>query len=222
MFAIDHVILVVTDLDAAAHRLFDRYGLASVPGGRHSGHGTANRIVPLGGSYLELMGVVDATEAAASPMGRWVLEHQQTDLAPLAVCLRTEDIAVPAAALEETPLAMDRIRTDGVRLSWRLAGLAGMLGPQRLPFFIEWEVAPADHPGAATAPHRGEVKGIEEVVLGQVTGPTARLVASVPGVRITRFRPGIKWVSIATDHGKIALSSEEVISHQPSARAESG
>ena len=45
---IDHVIYAVDDLDTAGAALFDREGLASVPGGRHEGWGTANRIVPLG------------------------------------------------------------------------------------------------------------------------------------------------------------------------------
>ena len=41
-------------------------------GGRHPGHGTANRIVPLGSSYIELMAVVDRVEADSSPLGSWV------------------------------------------------------------------------------------------------------------------------------------------------------
>src|SRR5262245_53549604 len=63
MLAIDHVILLAADLDHAAARLLKTHGLASLPGGRHPGHGTGNRIVPLGDSYLELMGVVDEVEA---------------------------------------------------------------------------------------------------------------------------------------------------------------
>ena len=34
--------------------------------------GTHNRIVPLGGGYLELLAIADADEAAASPLGRFV------------------------------------------------------------------------------------------------------------------------------------------------------
>lgn len=205
MLQIDHVILVAADLEVAAAKLLERHGLASIPGGRHPGHGTANRIVPLGDSYLELMGFVDEAEAAASPMGRWALEHRRPEPVPLALCLRTDDIAPIAAALGETPLAMDRVRTDGVRLTWKLAGLEGMLGTQSLPFFIQWEVAPEDHPGAAVAPHRIDPKGIAQVVVGPVTGPLARIIAGVDGVRITRGHPGVHWVAIATDRGRIVL-----------------
>src|SRR4051794_41286944 len=66
---IDHVIYAVDDLDTAGAALFDREGLASVPGGRHEGWGTANRIVPLGESYLELIAVVDVEEAEQSEFG---------------------------------------------------------------------------------------------------------------------------------------------------------
>jgi hypothetical protein len=40
-----------------------RYGLASIEGGRHPGWGTANRIIPLGDAYIELVTVVDDEEA---------------------------------------------------------------------------------------------------------------------------------------------------------------
>jgi hypothetical protein len=204
MLAIDHVILVAEDIEAAAAELLERHGLASVAGGRHTGHGTANRIVPLGGSYLELMGVVDEAEAATSAMGRWVLANRRPDPVPTAVCLRTDDIAPLAVALGEMPLAMDRVRTDGVRLSWRLAGIDGML-TGGLPFFIQWEVAAEDYPGAAAVPHSVRPTGISRVVLGTVTGPTARMVAAVPGVTITRFRPGVRWVEVGTVGGAIRL-----------------
>src|SRR5262245_6695165 len=72
VLALDHVIVVVADLDSAAGRLYREHGLASVAGGRHAGHGTGNRIVPLGSTYIELMAVVDPDEAASSPVGSWV------------------------------------------------------------------------------------------------------------------------------------------------------
>ena len=72
----DHVIYAVDDLDEAAAGLFDREGLGSVPGGRHEGWGTANRIVPLGDTYLELIAVVDVDEAEGSEFGRGVRRAQ--------------------------------------------------------------------------------------------------------------------------------------------------
>jgi hypothetical protein len=43
---LDHVLLAVRDLQAAGSILEDRYGLASIEGGRHPDWGTANRIWP--------------------------------------------------------------------------------------------------------------------------------------------------------------------------------
>ena len=66
---IDHVIYATADLDAAAARVEAAIGVAARGGGRHDGIGTHNRIVPLGGGYLELLAVADADEAAGSALG---------------------------------------------------------------------------------------------------------------------------------------------------------
>jgi len=74
---IDHVVMAVRDLDDAGDRLLRDHGLASVPGGRHARWGTANRIVPLGEDYIELIGVVDGEQAA-----RTVKLTAYTDIKP--------------------------------------------------------------------------------------------------------------------------------------------
>ncbi len=146
MLAIDHVIVVVADLEAAARRYEDELGLASVAGGRHPGHGTGNRIMPLGGAYLELMAVVDEEEAAASPLGAWVRGRvADTGGGPAALCLRTDDIDAVAARIGRAPLAMSRQRPDGVALDWHLVGLDDAI-TDGLPFFIQWHVAEARPP----------------------------------------------------------------------------
>ena len=66
---IDHVIYACADLDAAAARVEAELGVAAVGGGRHEGLGTHNRIVPLGGGYLELLAIADADESAGSAFG---------------------------------------------------------------------------------------------------------------------------------------------------------
>jgi hypothetical protein len=66
---LDHVLIAVSDLATAGQGLEERHGLTSIEGGRHGGLGTANRIVPLVDTYLELVAVVDETEAAGSAFG---------------------------------------------------------------------------------------------------------------------------------------------------------
>src|SRR5262245_43120651 len=56
----------------AARKLQARCGLVCVEGGRHPDWGTANRIVPSGTSYLELVDDGDHEAAAHSSFGRWV------------------------------------------------------------------------------------------------------------------------------------------------------
>ena len=73
MIDVDHVLLATPDLDGTASRLESEHRLPSVPGGRHVGLGTENRIVPLGEAYVELVGVADRDEAAANPFGSWLL-----------------------------------------------------------------------------------------------------------------------------------------------------
>src|SRR3954453_9830003 len=69
---IDHAIWATRDLDAAAARFQRERGLSAAGGGRHDGMGTHNRILPLGGGYLELLAVADPAEAAGSHLGRAV------------------------------------------------------------------------------------------------------------------------------------------------------
>lgn len=209
MFTIDHVILAVADLDAAAGRLLKEHGLASVVGGRHPGHGTGNRIVPLGPNYLELMAVLDPDEAATSPLGRWVTRRAGDGLAPAALCLRTDHIDRVAARLHEDPLPMTRERPDGEVLAWSLAGLGGMLGPQNLPFFIRWEIDPALHPARTPVPHRVVTGGITAAHIGPVGAELGDLLAGTPGVVIEDGDPGVHAVTIAMGTGEIVLATHD-------------
>lgn len=206
MISIDHVIFVVEDLDRAADALFEAHGLASVVGGRHPGHGTGNRIVPLGTAYLELMAVIDPAEAAHSPMGQWAAANEQPGLVPAALCLRTEDADEEARRLRLPAIPMTRARPDGTVLSWRLVGVDDMFGPERLPFFIEWEVEPETHPGRALADHRGTPTGIAAVELrGNPRLIEERLGVHVLPITVTSGTPGVTSVVVATDKGEVAL-----------------
>lgn len=203
---IDHVILPVHDLEAAALIALEGHGLATVPGGRHPGHGTGNRIIPLGDSYLELMAVLDPDEAATSPMGRWVTAHQTSRLAPAALCLRTDHLEGHASRLGLAPRSMTRERPDGTVLSWSLAGLEETFGPDRLPFFIQWHVDPADHPGRMEAPHRVSPRGITGIELGgDPSKIEQRLGAHHLPIVVSEGEPGMRRVVIATDEGEVVL-----------------
>jgi hypothetical protein len=203
VLAIDHVIILVEDLDTAARRYDEQHGLASVSGGRHPGHGTANRIVPLGSSYVELMAVVDRVEADASPLGSWVKRRLAAGgHGPAALCLRTDDIEGAARRTGRQPFSMHRTRPDGVQLGWRLVALDAALS-EGLPFFIHWLIDDVDHPGRELVEHRCAAVGIDWIELG---GDKARLASwlgphELP-LRNVAGAPGPHRVAIATATGE--------------------
>jgi hypothetical protein len=130
---IDHAIIGARDIEAVAGRLWERHGLASLPGGRHAGWGTHNRIVPLAGPYLEIIGVADENEALRDPMGRWLLANTATGDPLMAWCCESGDIERHARRLGLTLERGGRDRPDGSRISWRVAGRDVALGAR--PFF---------------------------------------------------------------------------------------
>src|SRR5690349_18032444 len=136
---IDHVIYATADADAAAERLWDEHGLASVVGGRHPAWGTANRIVPLGAAYLELMTIFDPELAATNELGRLVtarIEAGDGFIGWMAGGAAFDDRVVANGLVAHR---FSRERPDGTELSWRLAGLESMLAEPPLPGLIAWD-----------------------------------------------------------------------------------
>ncbi len=205
MIAVDHVIVTALDAQELGDELEERTGLAAVAGGRHTGHGTGNRLVPLGDAYLELLEVVDPAEARTSPFGRWVLDRPQHGLG--LVCLRTDDADAVADRLDREPVAMSRVTTAGTELRWRLVGLDDALGPARLPFFIQWELNDATHPGTLPAGHRVEPAGITALELGGDPARVQRWIGEhdLP-IRFVDSPPGPHSVTIPTGHGPFELT----------------
>ena len=207
--AIDHVILATADMAATAARLERDHGVASLPGGRHEGHGTGNRIVPLGAVYIELMGIVDETEAAASPMGGWLREQTAQGDRLAALCLRTDGPGLDATAarlgLRAQPMSRDA--PGGLALSWRLAGLGEAMANPSRPFFIDWDVPPEQHPARGRAAHRIEPTGFAWVELaGDVEAIRGWLGGEVSGVRVVAAAaPGVRAAVALAGGGELVL-----------------
>ncbi|MGH3440797.1 MAG: VOC family protein, partial [Nitriliruptorales bacterium] len=204
--ALDHVIFVTRDADRAAERLLRAHGLGSLRGGRHEGHGTGNRIVPLGPDYLELMTIVDEAEAAASPLGQWVTDMSADGDRLAALCLRTDDLDAIADRLGLSPATMSRIREDGEVLRWRLAGLEAAL-TRSLPFFIQWEIPDEAHPGRMEVSHTADPTGIAWIELG---GDPDELIDRLGPhdlpIHLVGGAPGIHRLAVATAEGEVVLT----------------
>jgi len=130
---IDHVIYGTADLDAAAARFADEFGLAAARGGRHDGLGTHNRLVPLGdGCFIEFLGVADRAEALGSPLGAALCGAVERGDGLLGWAVGVEDLDGCARRLG-TPVSV--VGRQGREA--RLTGVNEALEEPYLPFFIE-------------------------------------------------------------------------------------
>jgi Glyoxalase-like domain len=168
---IDHVIYATRDLDAAAARLEADHGLVASAGGRHAGIGTENRIVPLGGGYLELISVVDYSEAERSPLGHVLAERiDARGEGLMGWVVAVEDVVAEAG---RTGTELSVIERDGLRA--RIAGVATAMTEPTLPFFLQRD------PGIADPGEGGDAGGITWV---EVTGDGGRLRAWLGGAEL--------------------------------------
>ena len=207
---LDHVLIAVSDLSAAAREIEARHGVASLEGGRHPGWGTANRIVPLGEAYLELVAVVDESEAAQSPFGRWVAAAQPTLAQPLGWAVRTHELDDVARRLGLTVDVGSRTGRDGRLVRWRLAGIEQAAAEPSLPFFIEWAYG-TPLPGRASATHPA---GPVEIAGLQLEGDADRLTAWLGGQRlpitVRPGPPGLASILLTGAAGEIALDANQL------------
>jgi Glyoxalase-like domain len=180
---IDHVIYATSDLDAAAARVEAALGVAAAGGGRHEGIGTHNRIVPLGGGYLELLAIEDPEAAARSDLGRAVSARIARSDGLMGWAVAVDDVAPVAARLGT---AVTTIARSG--LSARLTGVAEAMHEPFLPFFIARDPGVADPAGDDGGPGgiawlevSGDAARLERWLDG--ADPPVCVVAGAPGVR---------------------------------------
>lgn len=184
---IDHVILAASDLDAAAAWIEREYGLRVKAGGRHDGMGTHNKVVPVGGGYLELLAIADPEEAAASELGRAVSARiERAGDGPMGWAVAVDEIG-PVARLLGTEV--NEISRQG--MTARLTGVAESMAEPCLPFFIERDPGIPD-PGAS-----GDGGGIEWV---EVAGDARKLGDWLGGadlpVRVVEGEPAVLAVGV--------------------------
>src|SRR5205823_7095671 len=92
--AIDHIIIGVRNLENAAQVFSQKLGLAVSGGGIHPSGGTANRIIVIGDTYLELIAVRTTEEAQQS-----MLERSAKGQGYLNFVLASNDIAADSVAI---------------------------------------------------------------------------------------------------------------------------
>lgn len=186
---LDHVVLVVLDLDTAVadHR---KRGFTVTPGGEHAGGLTHNALVGFqDGSYLELLAFHDLAAARGSHSWAPVAERGGgwSDFALLSDALR-QDATALGELVVRPPEDGGRTRPDGIAVGWRVARLR-----PPLPFLIEDLTArELRAPGGAAAQHANGITRIANVTVGatdpsQVAAHYAQLHAR--GAPEVEFRP---------------------------------
>jgi hypothetical protein len=208
----------VEDLDVAAEDFASRYGLLSLSGGSHPGRGTANRIVPLGDSYLELIAVVDHAEARRFPTSQRVRRAIESGRAFATWAVRTDDLADTLAELSGAGFPVPRSgiaegrrrQPDGRELAWRSAELVQDAAFSALPFLIEWRVPSELFPGAAPVDHPGGARGVRSTRVSdphpeQALAQLRRLLAGDLEYSVGRGRPGVAGVVIDASGGTLTI-----------------
>jgi len=203
---LDHVVYAVPDLDEAAVRFRERFGLDSTEGGRHERWGTANRIVPLGDQYLELVAAVDAPAAAETGFGMGVLERAAGVGGWFTIAAVADDLEAVASRLGIEVDSGSRTRPDGEAIRWRMAGLDDPRREPWMPFFLTWDVTNELYPGRARAGHGVRANGISWIEVG---GDAERLRAWLGGdelpIRVGDGEPGIHRVAISIADGELVI-----------------
>ncbi len=201
LLGIDHVVVACPDPEAAARELEDRVGLRSEGGGRHEAFGTFNRLVWLGDSYLELIGLFDRASAERSWIGAPTVRALDRGGGLATWAVATDDLDGDLARLRTDRSGLadarsgQRVRADGQVVRWRLAA-PGSLGPDEAPFLIEHDPAaaewtPADRAARAHAPHPlGGAVGLEILEI-PVADPGAVGLRVLRTVGIGPFRPSL-------------------------------
>src|SRR3989337_2098960 len=109
----------------AAGQLERELGLAATGGGRHDALGTFNRLVWLGDTYLELIGVFERALAERSWIGVPTVRMLEMGGGLVTWAIATDALGADLAALRAAgsdlgdPIAGERRRADRAVVSWR-------------------------------------------------------------------------------------------------------
>jgi glyoxalase-like protein len=206
LLGIDHVVIAVPDLGAAARELEESVGIGATDGGQHPALGTANRLAWLGDTYVELVTIVDEAIAASSWLGVPVAAALAAGGGFATWAIASDDLGGDVASFRALgadygdPFDGERRRPDGDVVRWRSA-IPRRLGSGEPPFLIEhdpesaeWrpadraaratQIQPVGRPEGATAPVRLDVLEL----------PTERVPATIQALSRAlglRFRPSL-------------------------------
>jgi catechol 2,3-dioxygenase-like lactoylglutathione lyase family enzyme len=203
---IDHVVIVVTELEAAIET-YSRAGFSVVRGGKHP-IGTHNALIAFGdGSYLELIAFLKLNTGhlwqTSLEKGSGIVDF----------CMATDDLAADVEAMRRAgvkigePFPLTRDRPDGYHLSWVLATPEPPFNGQ-IPFLIK-DDTPRDERVPRERTHRNGATGIRTLAIAvEDPGVTSRYYARVlgrPGMPVNRTDLNAAGVSFTIGPNEVQL-----------------
>src|SRR6266566_9552975 len=135
---LDHIIIGVNDLEQATTIFSQKLGLAASGGGIHPSGGTANRIIVIGDTYIELIAVRTPEEAQPS-----MLERLAKGEGYLNFVLSSDQIEADSAAMEKRGISIfgptpGQLRSaDGRTRGWKRTDVERPDLAQHYPFIIQ-------------------------------------------------------------------------------------
>ncbi|HWZ20498.1 MAG TPA: VOC family protein [Ktedonobacteraceae bacterium] len=136
--AIDHIIIGVQNLEKAALQFSQKLGLAVSGGGTHPTGGTANRIIVIGDTYLELIAIHNSAEAQQSMLDRLAIHEGYLNFV-----LASNDIEADSNAMINRgiqilgPIPGSLRAADGRTRGWSRVDVERPDLAQRYPFIIQ-------------------------------------------------------------------------------------
>lgn len=208
--AVDHVVILVNDLDQATAD-YRALGFNVVPGGEHTGGASHNVLISFAdGSYLELIAF-----RRTAPEHTW-WRHMQAGEGLIDVALLPSDIEADLQAARsrgldlEGPFPGGRLRPDGVRLEWQ----TGRSLTADLPFFCA-DVTPRERrvPAGEAHSHPNGAQGLAAITIAcqDIATSSARyqaLLGSGEGPEFALSSTIIRLSSDAAAQQRIAVRGE--------------
>lgn len=189
-------------LARTADRLGRSLGAEFVDGGFHPRFGTRNRTLPLtGGTYLEVVEVLDHPAADKVPFGQAVRARSEAGGGWLGWAVRVDDLAPIEERLGRSAVPGNRHLPDGQELTWRQIGIKGLQADPQLPFFVKWTSDMGSHPSHAEPEAKITLVGLE------IAGDPERVDDWLGGHAdkvLTDFE--IKWVAPNGEPGILAAT----------------
>lgn len=140
--AIDHIIIGVHNLEQASAQFSLKLGLVASGGGIHPTGGTANRIIVIGDTYLELISIYNPEEAQQRMLDRLAIHEGYLNFV-----LASNDIEIESHALTQRGIPIlgptpGLLRsTDGRMRGWSRIDMERQELAQRYPFIIQHDSA---------------------------------------------------------------------------------